>query len=66
MPDGSVTAMTGVFNLEELPLWLVWVNMSLESLLLSGRDLRVGYFIGKRIELESRHKPKIGHCLCPG
>ena len=66
MPDGSVTAMTGVFNLEELPLWLVWVNMSLESLLLSGRDLRVGDFIDKRIELESRHKPKIGHCLCPG
>ena len=61
-----MTAMIGVFNLEELPLWLLWVDMSLESLFLSRRDLRVGDFTDKRIELESRHKPMIGHCLCSG
>ena len=61
-----MTAMIGVFNLEELTLWLLWVDMSLESLFLSRRDLRVGDFTDKRIELESRHKPMIGHCLCSG
>lgn len=61
-----MTAMIGMLKLEELPLWLVWVNMSLESLFLSGRNLRVGDFTDKRIELESRHKPMIGHCLCSG
>ena len=44
LPEGSMTAMIGVFNLEELPLWLLWVDMSLESLFLSRRDLRVGEF----------------------
>ena len=63
MPAGSLTAMIDVLNPEELPLWLVWVNMSLEDLLLSRRGLRVGDFTDKRIELEPVGKPVIRRCL---
>lgn len=60
---GSVSAMIDVLNHEELPLWLVWVNMTLEGLLLSRRGLRVGDFTDKRIELEPVGKPVIGRYL---